>query len=149
MKIGIIGSGNMGAGLGKLWAKAGHQIIFSYSRDENKLHELAGKTSRCHFSSRLWLRSCRCWKPFASPHFRNLSHCLGAICCFEPAISKSWPQSTKTLRYGSQQQKFSSLYNLRLFDPHRLDIHKLVDSLNAQFSSITRSLDATKRETGI
>jgi 8-hydroxy-5-deazaflavin:NADPH oxidoreductase len=41
MKIGIIGAGNMGAGLGKLWAKAGHQVIFSYSRDENKLLELA------------------------------------------------------------------------------------------------------------
>jgi 8-hydroxy-5-deazaflavin:NADPH oxidoreductase len=41
MKIGIIGSGNMGGGLGKLWAKAGHQVIFSYSRDENKLHQLA------------------------------------------------------------------------------------------------------------
>ena len=40
MKIGIIGAGNMGAGLGKLWAKAGHQVIFSYSRDENKLHQL-------------------------------------------------------------------------------------------------------------
>jgi 8-hydroxy-5-deazaflavin:NADPH oxidoreductase len=44
MKIGIIGAGNMGAGLGKLWAKAGHQVIFSYSRDENKLHELATLT---------------------------------------------------------------------------------------------------------
>lgn len=41
MKIGIIGSGNMGGGLGKLWAKAGHQVIFSYSRDENKLLQLA------------------------------------------------------------------------------------------------------------
>jgi 8-hydroxy-5-deazaflavin:NADPH oxidoreductase len=41
MKIGIIGAGNMGAGLGKLWAKAGHEVIFSYSRDENKLLELA------------------------------------------------------------------------------------------------------------
>jgi 8-hydroxy-5-deazaflavin:NADPH oxidoreductase len=41
MKIGIIGSGNMGAGLGKLWAKAGHEVVFSYSRDENKLLELA------------------------------------------------------------------------------------------------------------
>ena len=42
MKIGIVGSGNMGGGLGKLWAKAGHQVIFSYSRDENKLLQLAG-----------------------------------------------------------------------------------------------------------
>jgi predicted dinucleotide-binding enzyme len=41
MNIGIIGAGNMGAGLGKLWAKAGHHVTFSYSRDENKLHELA------------------------------------------------------------------------------------------------------------
>jgi 8-hydroxy-5-deazaflavin:NADPH oxidoreductase len=41
MKIGIIGAGNMGAALGKLWANAGHQVIFSYSRDENKLRELA------------------------------------------------------------------------------------------------------------
>jgi len=41
MKIGIIGAGNMGAGLGKLWAKAGHEVVFSYSRDENKLVELA------------------------------------------------------------------------------------------------------------
>ncbi|KOP23250.1 hypothetical protein AMR41_27135 [Hapalosiphon sp. MRB220] len=41
MNIGIIGAGNMGAGLGKLWAKAGHQVIFSYSRDEEKLHQLA------------------------------------------------------------------------------------------------------------
>ena len=41
MQIGIIGAGNMGAGLGKLWAKAGHQVIFSYSRDEEKLRELA------------------------------------------------------------------------------------------------------------
>ncbi|MCV3214672.1 NAD(P)-binding domain-containing protein [Plectonema radiosum NIES-515] len=49
MNIGIIGSGNMGGGLGKIWAKAGHQIIFSYSRDESKLHQLAasaGKTAK-------------------------------------------------------------------------------------------------------
>lgn len=41
MKIGIIGSGNMGGGLGSIWAQAGHQVIFSYSRDDNKLHHLA------------------------------------------------------------------------------------------------------------
>jgi 8-hydroxy-5-deazaflavin:NADPH oxidoreductase len=41
MKIAILGSGNMGGGLGKLWAKAGHQVIFSYSRDESKLKNLA------------------------------------------------------------------------------------------------------------
>ncbi|HSM80394.1 MAG TPA: NADPH-dependent F420 reductase [Nodosilinea sp.] len=41
MKIGILGSGNMGAGLGLLWAKAGHEVIFSYSRDGAKLKHLA------------------------------------------------------------------------------------------------------------
>ncbi|MCP6758378.1 MAG: NAD(P)-binding domain-containing protein [Fischerella sp. CENA71] len=41
MKIGVVGSGNMGGGLGKIWAKAGHQVIFSYSRDEKKLRQLA------------------------------------------------------------------------------------------------------------
>lgn len=49
MKIGIIGAGNMGVALGKIWAKAGHQVIFSYSRDENKLRQLAvsvGETAK-------------------------------------------------------------------------------------------------------
>ncbi|HXX59010.1 MAG TPA: NADPH-dependent F420 reductase [Thermodesulfovibrionales bacterium] len=41
MNIGIIGSGKMGSGLGKIWAKKGHQIIFSFSRDAAKLDELA------------------------------------------------------------------------------------------------------------
>lgn len=41
MKIGVVGSGNMGGGLGKIWAKAGHHVIFSYSRDESKLRQLA------------------------------------------------------------------------------------------------------------
>jgi predicted dinucleotide-binding enzyme len=41
MKIGIIGAGNMGAAIGRLWAKAGHEVIFSYSRDQDKLNQLA------------------------------------------------------------------------------------------------------------
>ncbi|MBW4505442.1 MAG: NAD(P)-binding domain-containing protein [Scytonematopsis contorta HA4267-MV1] len=49
MNIGIIGSGKMGSGLGKIWAKAGHQVIFSYSRDDLKLRQLAasaGETAK-------------------------------------------------------------------------------------------------------
>ncbi|MBF2029846.1 MAG: NADPH-dependent F420 reductase [Oscillatoriales cyanobacterium C42_A2020_001] len=49
MRIGIIGAGNMGAALGKIWAKAGHEVIFSYSRDQHKLRQLAasaGKTAQ-------------------------------------------------------------------------------------------------------
>ena len=41
MNIGIIGSGNMGSGLGRIWAKKGHQVIFSYSRSKDKLENLA------------------------------------------------------------------------------------------------------------
>jgi len=41
MKIAIVGSGNMGGGLGKLWAKAGHEVVFSYFRNPDKLQQLA------------------------------------------------------------------------------------------------------------
>lgn len=41
MKIGIVGSGLMGGKLGVLWAKSGHQITFSYSRQQDKLVQLA------------------------------------------------------------------------------------------------------------
>lgn len=41
MNIGIIGSGNMGSALGKIWVKKGHQVIFSYSRDPAKLEAIA------------------------------------------------------------------------------------------------------------
>jgi 8-hydroxy-5-deazaflavin:NADPH oxidoreductase len=41
MKIGILGSGLMGAKLGTIWARAGHEIAFSYARDPRKLEQLA------------------------------------------------------------------------------------------------------------
>lgn len=43
MKIGIIGSGNMGSALGKLWAQQGHQVMFSYSRDRTKLEAIVAE----------------------------------------------------------------------------------------------------------
>ncbi|MFD2550538.1 NADPH-dependent F420 reductase [Bizionia sediminis] len=43
MKIGIIGSGNIGGNLGKHWAKAGHQVLFS-SRHPEKLNDLVLET---------------------------------------------------------------------------------------------------------
>jgi len=39
MKIGIVGAGKVGGGLGKLWAKAGHQVLFS-SRHPDRLQLL-------------------------------------------------------------------------------------------------------------
>ncbi len=41
MKIGILGSGLMGGKLGTLWARAGHEVVFSYARGERKLKRLA------------------------------------------------------------------------------------------------------------
>jgi predicted dinucleotide-binding enzyme len=41
MRIGILGSGLMGAKLGTLFARAGHEVIFSYARSEQKLKRLA------------------------------------------------------------------------------------------------------------
>ncbi|MDZ7991675.1 MAG: NADPH-dependent F420 reductase [Nostoc sp. EfeVER01] len=41
MNIGIIGSGNIGGSLGNIWAKKGHKVMFSGSRDRQKLQEVA------------------------------------------------------------------------------------------------------------
>ena len=40
MRIGILGSGLMGGKLGTLWARAGHEVVFSYSRSKEKLNKL-------------------------------------------------------------------------------------------------------------
>ena len=42
MKIGIIGSGNIGGSLGRLWAAAGHEVCFG-SRDPESLSDLVAK----------------------------------------------------------------------------------------------------------
>src|SRR5438132_3915839 len=41
MRIGILGSGLMGGKLGTLFARAGHDVVFSYARSEQKLKKLA------------------------------------------------------------------------------------------------------------
>ena len=37
MRLGIIGSGRIGGNAGMLFAKAGHEVLFSFSRDRLKL----------------------------------------------------------------------------------------------------------------
>src|SRR5438067_2910772 len=49
MRIGILGSGLMGGKLGTIFARAGHEVVFSYARTEQKLKKLArdaGKNAR-------------------------------------------------------------------------------------------------------
>jgi len=41
MRVGILGSGLMGAKLGTLFARAGHEVVFSYARSARKLERLA------------------------------------------------------------------------------------------------------------
>jgi predicted dinucleotide-binding enzyme len=41
MKIGIIGSGHIGGNAGRLFARAGHEVLFSFSRDPQTLADAA------------------------------------------------------------------------------------------------------------
>jgi 8-hydroxy-5-deazaflavin:NADPH oxidoreductase len=41
MRIGILGSGLMGGKLGTIFARAGHDVVFSYARSNDKLQRLA------------------------------------------------------------------------------------------------------------
>src|SRR3954452_9698251 len=41
MRIGILGSGLMGGKLGTIFARAGHEVVFSYARHPDKLEQLA------------------------------------------------------------------------------------------------------------
>jgi 8-hydroxy-5-deazaflavin:NADPH oxidoreductase len=46
MRIGILGSGLMGGKLGTLFARAGHEVVFSYARSTEKLKRLARSAGR-------------------------------------------------------------------------------------------------------
>jgi len=52
MRIGILGSGLMGAKLGTLFARAGHEVTFSYARSEQKLQTLAREAKARHGTPR-------------------------------------------------------------------------------------------------
>jgi predicted dinucleotide-binding enzyme len=43
MRIGIVGVGNIGSGLGSLFAKNGHQVMFSYSHDPQKIQRVVNE----------------------------------------------------------------------------------------------------------
>ncbi|HEX6966868.1 MAG TPA: NADPH-dependent F420 reductase [Gemmatimonadaceae bacterium] len=46
MRVGILGSGLMGGKLGTLFARAGHEVVFSYSHSQRKLDTLARDAGR-------------------------------------------------------------------------------------------------------
>jgi predicted dinucleotide-binding enzyme len=46
MRVGIVGSGLMGGKLGTLFARAGHEVVFSYARSQQKLERLAQDAGR-------------------------------------------------------------------------------------------------------
>ena len=46
MRIGILGSGLMGSKLGTIFARAGHDVVFSYSTSERKLKRLAREAGK-------------------------------------------------------------------------------------------------------
>jgi predicted dinucleotide-binding enzyme len=43
MKIAIVGPGKLGSGLGKLWARRGHEVFVTFSRDRAKLDVIASE----------------------------------------------------------------------------------------------------------
>jgi predicted dinucleotide-binding enzyme len=45
MRVGILGSGLMGGTLGTIFARAGHEVVFSYARSHEKLTTLAREAS--------------------------------------------------------------------------------------------------------
>jgi predicted dinucleotide-binding enzyme len=46
MRIGILGAGLMGGKLGTIFARAGHEVVFSYARSRDKLETLASEAGR-------------------------------------------------------------------------------------------------------
>jgi predicted dinucleotide-binding enzyme len=46
MRVGVLGSGLMGGKLGTLFARAGHEVVFSYARGEQKLKRLAREAQK-------------------------------------------------------------------------------------------------------
>ena len=66
MRVGILGSGLMGGRLGSVFARAGHEVVFSYARSKDRLKKLAreaGNSARAgtpagrFLTSMAWKRS--------------------------------------------------------------------------------------------
>jgi hypothetical protein len=45
MRVAVVGVGKIGGTLGRLWAAAGHEVVFTFSRDEGKLAQVAAEAA--------------------------------------------------------------------------------------------------------
>jgi predicted dinucleotide-binding enzyme len=77
MRIGILGSGLMGSKLGTIFARAGHEVIFSYSHSERKLKRLARE---------------------AAPHARAGSPCEAVLDADALLLAVHWSRVTDVLK---------------------------------------------------
>ncbi len=70
MRVGILGSGLMGGKLGTIFARAGHEVVFSYARSKENLRGLrATQEGTRGLERRVRLHRTRthfCW-PFTGP----------------------------------------------------------------------------------
>ena len=75
MRVGFLGSGLMGGKLGTLFARAGHEVVFSYARSRKKLEGLAPTPGRRRRQARR-VRPRRVPKPYCSLYIgRALTTC--------------------------------------------------------------------------
>src|SRR5919197_572 len=58
MRIAIVGSGRIGANAARLFAKAGHEVVLSFSRDQAKLEVLASELGGRAASPREAVEAC-------------------------------------------------------------------------------------------
>ena len=77
MKIGIIGAGKVGGGLGKLWVRSGHQVFFS-SRHPNELKVLVEQAGPGAFFGKVADAACFGDLILFSPNFWNVDDALEA-----------------------------------------------------------------------
>jgi len=81
MRSGILGSGLMGGKLGTLFARAGHDVVFSYARSDQKLKRLAreangnARPARRLTRHAMLMRSCSL-----------CTGCASTTCCSKRAI---------------------------------------------------------------
>ena len=65
MRIGILGSGLMGAKLGTIFARAGHEVVFSYARSNDNSRSWHGTPKARHAPALrprpLRMRTPCCW----------------------------------------------------------------------------------------